>query len=229
MRQRVTIALATICRPGVHHRGRADDRARRARAEGRARHDPRRPARARLLRPLRDARHGRPRLSDRPPRHHVRRPPGRGGADGAMSSRDRCIPIRATSSRSLPRIGDDTPRKGLEGAPPNLADPPPGCRFHPRCPLAMERAAASAARHSSRSRRTTASPASRSTSREASSRMSALLELDDVVARPITAAACSRRRRVEAVKEVSFSLDAGGRRFSPSSASRAAARRRSPG
>jgi peptide/nickel transport system ATP-binding protein len=39
---------------------------------------------------------------------------------------------------SLPRIGDDAPRKGLEGAPPNLADPPPGCRFHPRCPLAME-------------------------------------------------------------------------------------------
>jgi peptide/nickel transport system ATP-binding protein len=39
---------------------------------------------------------------------------------------------------SLPRIGDDVPRQGLEGAPPNLADPPPGCRFHPRCPLAME-------------------------------------------------------------------------------------------
>jgi len=39
---------------------------------------------------------------------------------------------------SLPRIGDDTPRKGLEGTPPNLADPPPGCRFHPRCPLAMD-------------------------------------------------------------------------------------------
>jgi peptide/nickel transport system ATP-binding protein len=39
---------------------------------------------------------------------------------------------------SLPRIGDDIPRKGLEGSPPNLADPPPGCRFHPRCPLAME-------------------------------------------------------------------------------------------
>lgn len=39
---------------------------------------------------------------------------------------------------SLPRIGDDIQRKGLEGSPPNLADPPPGCRFHPRCPLAME-------------------------------------------------------------------------------------------
>ncbi len=38
---------------------------------------------------------------------------------------------------SLPRIGDTAPKKGLEGAPPNLADPPPGCRFHPRCPLAM--------------------------------------------------------------------------------------------
>jgi peptide/nickel transport system ATP-binding protein len=39
---------------------------------------------------------------------------------------------------SLPRIGDTTPRKALSGAPPSLADPPTGCRFHPRCPLAMD-------------------------------------------------------------------------------------------
>jgi len=39
---------------------------------------------------------------------------------------------------SLPRIGDDAPKAGLSGTPPNLASPPPGCRFHPRCPLAME-------------------------------------------------------------------------------------------
>lgn len=38
---------------------------------------------------------------------------------------------------SLPRIGDTQQRDGLEGSPPNLAAPPPGCRFHPRCPLAM--------------------------------------------------------------------------------------------
>ncbi len=39
---------------------------------------------------------------------------------------------------SLPVIGDKSPKAGLGGAPPNLANPPNGCRFHPRCPLAME-------------------------------------------------------------------------------------------
>jgi peptide/nickel transport system ATP-binding protein len=30
---------------------------------------------------------------------------------------------------------------GIPGSPPNLATPPPGCRFEPRCPKAMERCA----------------------------------------------------------------------------------------
>jgi peptide/nickel transport system ATP-binding protein len=47
-------------------------------------------------------------------------------------------PYTAHLIASLPRIGDTEPREGLGGSPPNLADPPPGCRFHPRCPLAME-------------------------------------------------------------------------------------------
>lgn len=40
---------------------------------------------------------------------------------------------------SLPVIGDRSAKISLGGAPPNLADPPSGCRFHPRCPLAMDR------------------------------------------------------------------------------------------
>src|SRR5262245_8925015 len=47
-------------------------------------------------------------------------------------------PYTAHLLASLPRIGDVAPKKGLEGTPPSLADPPAGCRFHPRCPLAME-------------------------------------------------------------------------------------------
>jgi peptide/nickel transport system ATP-binding protein len=41
--------------------------------------------------------------------------------------------------QSLPTIGDKTGRASLGGSPPNLANPPAGCRFHPRCPEAIER------------------------------------------------------------------------------------------
>jgi peptide/nickel transport system ATP-binding protein len=47
-------------------------------------------------------------------------------------------PYTAHLVASLPRIGDDSERKSLDGSPPNLAAPPTGCRFHPRCPLAMD-------------------------------------------------------------------------------------------
>jgi len=39
---------------------------------------------------------------------------------------------------SLPVIGDKTLKKSLAGAPPNLANPPDGCRFHPRCERALD-------------------------------------------------------------------------------------------
>ena len=32
-----------------------------------------------------------------------------------------------------PLVGDRTLIQGIAGAPPNLGNPPPGCRFHPRC------------------------------------------------------------------------------------------------
>jgi peptide/nickel transport system ATP-binding protein len=39
---------------------------------------------------------------------------------------------------SLPVIGERSTKASLKGAPPNLANPPGGCRFHPRCPFAMD-------------------------------------------------------------------------------------------
>ncbi len=38
---------------------------------------------------------------------------------------------------SLPMIGDKSHRVSIPGVPPNLADPPNGCRFHPRCSSVM--------------------------------------------------------------------------------------------
>lgn len=40
--------------------------------------------------------------------------------------------------RSLPMIGERSPKASLRGAPPNLANPPSGCRFHVRCPYAID-------------------------------------------------------------------------------------------
>ena len=39
---------------------------------------------------------------------------------------------------SLPRMDDRRERVGIPGRPPALDNPPDGCRFHPRCPLATD-------------------------------------------------------------------------------------------
>jgi peptide/nickel transport system ATP-binding protein len=40
--------------------------------------------------------------------------------------------------RSLPMIGERTDKASLRGVPPNLANPPSGCRFHERCPYFVD-------------------------------------------------------------------------------------------
>ena len=42
-----------------------------------------------------------------------------------------CVP-------SIDGADDDARLQPIAGSPPDLADPPEGCRFHPRCPLALE-------------------------------------------------------------------------------------------
>jgi len=39
---------------------------------------------------------------------------------------------------SIPRLGSNEAPQFIPGAPPDLTDPPPGCRFHPRCPFAFD-------------------------------------------------------------------------------------------
>lgn len=50
-------------------------------------------------------------------------------------------PYTAHLIASLPRLGDMRKRESLPGKPPNLSAPPSGCRFHPRCPIAIEKCA----------------------------------------------------------------------------------------
>jgi oligopeptide/dipeptide ABC transporter ATP-binding protein len=49
-------------------------------------------------------------------------------------------PYTVALRSAVPNIGVRTPARTLvPGPPPNPADPPPGCAFHPRCPLAIDR------------------------------------------------------------------------------------------
>ncbi len=65
---------------------------------------------------------------------------GKGVELGATNDifEDPLHPYTKALIESLPRIGDKTLRRGLAGQPPDLINPPPGCRFHPRCSYAMD-------------------------------------------------------------------------------------------
>lgn len=39
---------------------------------------------------------------------------------------------------SIPRVGEKRRLAGIPGLPPDLRNPPPGCMFHPRCPLRIQ-------------------------------------------------------------------------------------------
>jgi len=45
--------------------------------------------------------------------------------------------------KSIPNISlEEQKLETMPGSPPDLIEPPPGCRFHPRCPYAMEKCSA---------------------------------------------------------------------------------------
>ena len=52
--------------------------------------------------------------------------------------RDPLHPYTQFLINSLPKFGDKNVRSSVPGSPPSLADLPPGCPFHPRCPHAKE-------------------------------------------------------------------------------------------
>ena len=72
---------------------------------------------------------------------HVRRQAGREGVDRGHHRAPRHPYTRLLIS-SLPKVGvryAETAPDGIPGSPPLLLDPPAGCRFRDRCPLAFEK------------------------------------------------------------------------------------------
>ena len=59
-----------------------------------------------------------------------------GSADDALTQPSH--PYTQLLLGSIPRLSADEPPQFIPGAPPDLTDPPAGCRFHPRCPYAFE-------------------------------------------------------------------------------------------
>jgi peptide/nickel transport system ATP-binding protein len=48
-------------------------------------------------------------------------------------------PYTQAMLRAIPKVTErKTELESIEGSVPNLIEPPRGCRFHPRCPFAMD-------------------------------------------------------------------------------------------
>ena len=62
-----------------------------------------------------------------------------GGTEGLINRPRHPYTASLMSSVLVPeRRMRDVRVVGIPGSPPSLLDPPQGCRFHPRCPLAMD-------------------------------------------------------------------------------------------
>jgi peptide/nickel transport system ATP-binding protein len=138
MRQRVTIALATVCRPDfiiADEPTTALDVVVQKRVLGLIREIQREMGSSLLFVTHDMAVHAN--LTDRLGIMYAGRIVEEGPTDAVF--REPLHPYTRHLIASLPSIGDSEPKQGLGGSPPSLADPPTGCRFHPRCPLAMAR------------------------------------------------------------------------------------------
>ena len=130
-------------------------------------------------------------------------------------------PYTALLIGSLPRVGDRGRREGIGGRPPRLLDPPPGCRFAPRCPQAMavcsrvdpplrEHDAGALGRVPSpqRAGRWPAGSRRRARARDArGGRMTAPLLSIDRVSRIFTVGSIIGGTRLQALDDVSLTLD----------------------
>ena len=47
-------------------------------------------------------------------------------------------PYTSALLTAVPKVEQEGALASIAGSVPNLVDPPPGCRFHPRCPQAMD-------------------------------------------------------------------------------------------
>ena len=158
MRQRVMIAMALVVQPEALDRRRADDGARcddpgadprpARRDESEIRHGDH----------ADHARDGGRRRDGAAGRRHVCRQGGRGGA-GRGIVRAAASPLYAGADPldPAPRPGRAARRgsQPIPGVVPSLVEPPPGCRFAPRCGFAMPACTAAARRGCARSRRAT--------------------------------------------------------------------------